>query len=111
MIGDTRQMLTYNRQGGGSSFALGDGASQVKHRFGSGSGRESLNVFGENRPCCPGSRRGAALRVDLRGIRGVGLLAMTIPRRHLSGRSVRVLASGVALGFSKTDDDTGTRRG
>ena len=43
-LGDTRLMLTYNRQGGGSSFALGDEASQAKHRSRLCFGRESLNV-------------------------------------------------------------------
>lgn len=49
-----------------------------------------------------GLGRGAALRADLRrGIQGAGLLAMTIPRRHLLGQSVRVLASGFALVFTE----------
>jgi hypothetical protein len=40
-------------QGGGYSFAPGDGASQAKHRLCPGSGRENLNVFGENRLVSP----------------------------------------------------------
>ena len=104
-------MLTYNRQGGGSSFALGDGASQAKHRFGTGSGRESLNVFGENRLRCPGSRRGAALRVDLRGMWGRGSARNDDPSPSLVGAERSRVGIGLGLGILARRMTTREREG
>ena len=73
---------------------------------------ESLNVRRENRVrICKLTAWGGIESGPAGGIQGAGLLAMTIPRRHLLGQSVRVLASGLAHVFSKPDADTGTRNG
>jgi len=90
-------MLTYNRQGGGASFAHGDGTSQAKHLLCSGSGRESLNAFGENRPRRPGSWRGTALRVDLRGMWGRGSARNDDPSPSLVGAERSRVGIGLGL--------------
>ena len=53
----------------------------------------------------------AALAPALRGQPGRNPGDKDDTTRHLSGRSVRVLASGLALEISKPDDNTGMRNG
>jgi hypothetical protein len=67
-LGDNRLMLTYNRQGGGRLSRLGTeslkrsivGVLVPGAKVSMSQARIAIR--------CPGSRRGAALRVDLRGM-------------------------------------------